>query len=106
LSASEPLGRLPFLGQLRIHLAEYPGDPRGPELVHALQQASPKFAELWQEQTVRRFTGSRKRFHHPDLGRIDLDYVKLSTADHSHQQLIAFLPTDEASARKLPALLN
>jgi transcriptional regulator with XRE-family HTH domain len=93
-----------LLGQLRAHLARHPGDPRGPELVEALQAASPAFAELWREQQVRRFESSRKRFQHPELGRIDLDYVKLATADDDRQYLLAFLPADAASAAKLPGL--
>jgi MmyB-like transcription regulator ligand binding domain len=35
-----------LVGQLRAHLAQYPGDPRGPEIVASLTAASPKFAEL------------------------------------------------------------
>ncbi|HEY4703847.1 MAG TPA: transcriptional regulator, partial [Streptosporangiaceae bacterium] len=93
-----------LLGQLRAHLARHPGDPRGPELVEALQTASPAFTELWREQEVRRFESSRKRFRHPELGRIDLDYVKLATADDDRQYLLAFLPADAASAAKLPSL--
>ncbi|HWG11906.1 MAG TPA: helix-turn-helix transcriptional regulator [Streptosporangiaceae bacterium] len=93
-----------LLGQLRAHLARYPGDPRGPELVEALQAASPRFTELWREQDVRRFETSRKRFRHPELGRIDLDYIKLATADDDRQYLLAFLPADAASAAKLPSL--
>jgi transcriptional regulator with XRE-family HTH domain len=93
-----------LLGQLRTHLARHPGDPRGPELVDDLRAASGRFAELWREQDVRRFESSRKRFDHPGLGRIDLDYVKLATADDDRQYLLAFLPADDTSAAKLPAL--
>lgn len=93
-----------LLGQLRAHLAQHPGDPRGPELVEALHAASGKFTELWREQSVRRFESSRKRFQHPALGRLDLDYIKLATADDDRQYLLAFLPADAASAGKLPSL--
>jgi transcriptional regulator with XRE-family HTH domain len=93
-----------LLGQLRGHLARYPRDPRGPELVEALRENSPRFAELWEEHTVRRFAASRKRFRHPDVGRLDLDYVKLATADDERQQLVVFLPADDASAAKLTGL--
>jgi transcriptional regulator with XRE-family HTH domain len=89
-------------GQLRVQLAQHPADPRGRDLVEALVAASPRFAELWQEQAVARFHGSRKRFHHPTLGDITLDYVKLA-ADHD-TRLIAFLPVDTASRRALHSL--
>jgi len=93
-----------LVGQLRTHLAQHPKDPRGTELVQSLEAASPKFAELWKEQTVRRFEVSHKRLRHPDLGRIELDYIKLATAHDDNQHLIAFLPSDAASAAKLVAL--
>jgi transcriptional regulator with XRE-family HTH domain len=95
-----------LLGQLRAHLARHPGDPRGPELVETLQAASGRFTELWRGQDVRRFESARKRFQHPGLGRIDLDYVKLATADDDRQYLLAFLPADAASAAKLPGLID
>ncbi len=91
-----------LVGQLRVQLAQRHDDPRGHELAEALQAASPRFAELWDEQTVARFHGSRKRFRHPTLGRITLDYVKL-TAD-GDTRLIAFLPGDASSARALHGL--
>lgn len=53
---------------------------------------------------MRRFEVARKRFEHPEVGRIDLDYAKLVTADDDQQQLVVFLPADDASAAKLPAL--
>jgi hypothetical protein len=57
-----------LVGQLRARLAQYPGDPRGPELVAALTAASPKFAELWQQHTTARFRGYRKSYQHPTRG--------------------------------------
>jgi len=93
-----------LVGQLRVHLARHPRDPRGPELVAALRAASPRFAELWERQTVHRFQSARKRFRHPEVGRLDLDYVKLSAADDDQQQLLVFLPADEDSEAKLAEL--
>lgn len=95
-----------LVGQLRAHLARHPRDPRGPEIVSALLAASPSFAELWERHAVHRFQGARKRFRHPGVGRLDVDYVKLSAADDDQQQLLVFLPADEESAAKLPKLLS
>jgi transcriptional regulator with XRE-family HTH domain len=93
-----------LLGQLRTHLAQHPHDPRGPELIDALSRSSPKFVELWNEHTIRRFEAARKRFRHPHAGRIDFDYVKLVAADNDQQHLVVFLPADAASAAKLANL--
>jgi hypothetical protein len=43
-----------LVGQLRSHIAEYPNETRGTELVEELETASPKFAELWRTNTVRK----------------------------------------------------
>jgi hypothetical protein len=92
-----------LVGQLRVQLAQHPDDPPGRELVDTLTAASPRFAELWEEQSIARFHGSRKRFHHPTLGNITLDYVKLAADGETHR--IAFLPADASSTlalRNLP----
>jgi transcriptional regulator with XRE-family HTH domain len=94
-----------LVGQLRANVAKYPGDPRGPELVEALLAASPAFREFWSEHEVRRFQAARKRFRHPEAGRLDLDYLKLTAADDDRQQLIVFLPADQATATKLVTLI-
>jgi hypothetical protein len=86
-----PQARL-LVGQLRAHLAEYPLDPRGPELVETVKSVSPKFSELWREHTVRRSQASRRCFRFPDGRSLNLDYLKLAAADDDHQQLVVFLP--------------
>ena len=93
-----------FVGQLRAHLAQYPGDSRGPELVAALSAASPKFAELWQEHGTARFRNYRKGYQHPAAGLLSLDYIKLTAASNDQQHLIVMLPADQATADKLSQL--
>jgi hypothetical protein len=93
-----------LVGQLRAHLAQYPGDPRGPELVAILAAASPKFAELWQEHGTARFRSYRKGYQHPAVGRLSLDYIKLTAASDDQQQLIVLLPADQPTADKLRQL--
>jgi transcriptional regulator with XRE-family HTH domain len=93
-----------LLGQLRAHLARYPQDPRGPELVDSLRATGPRFAELWEEHEVRQFRAARKRMRHPRVGRIDFDYVKLATVDDDQQQLVVLLVADPADTAKLAEL--
>jgi transcriptional regulator with XRE-family HTH domain len=95
-----------LVGQLRANLGRYPKDPRGPELVEQLRTTSPKFVELWEKQTVDQAQAAHKRFRHPRAGRLDLDYVKLAATDDGQQQLLVFLPSDAASAAKLPQLVT
>jgi hypothetical protein len=93
-----------LVGQLRGHLAEYPHAVRGTELVEDLKAASPKFVEMWQKHSVRGFETSRKRFDHPERGRLNLDYIKLAAASNDQQHLVVFLPADAASGAKLTHL--
>ena len=93
-----------LVGQLRAHLAQHPGDPRGPELVATLTAASPKFAELWQEHGTARFRSYRKGYQHPTAGPLCLDYIKLAAASDDQQHLIVMLPADPATTDKLRQL--
>jgi transcriptional regulator with XRE-family HTH domain len=90
-----------LVGQLRAHLALYPLDPRGPELLETLRRASPKFSELWDEHMVRGFQASRKRFRFPEGGELTLDYIKLAAADDHQQHLVVLLPASETDAAAL-----
>jgi transcriptional regulator with XRE-family HTH domain len=94
-----------MVGRLRIHLARNPDDPRGAELVGALLAASPRFAEWWRDDhSVREFTPARKAFKLPGAGALEFDYLKLATAGDEQQDLLVFLPADDASAAKLRRL--
>jgi hypothetical protein len=93
-----------LVGQLRAHLAQHPGDPRGPQLVATLTAASPKFTELWKEHGTARFRNYRKGYRHPAAGLLSLDYIKLTAASDDQQDLIVMLPADQATADKLRQL--
>lgn len=93
----------PLLGQLRAHLAQFPDDPRGPELVSALQIASPKFAALWAEHNVRRFESARKVIEHP-VGRLSFDYIKMSLSSDVRLSLLVYLPANQETTARLPSL--
>jgi hypothetical protein len=95
-----------LVGQLRSHIAEHPNESRGTELVELLEASSTKFAELWQSNTVSRFETSRKRFNHPEAGRLVLDYIKLAAANDDRQHLVIFLPADPASTKRLDRLFG
>jgi hypothetical protein len=94
-----------LVGQFRTKLAHHPKDPRGRQLERALRQSAPDFPRLWDRNTVSRFHPARKRFRHPAVGSLELDYVKLQSAADG-QQVIVFLPADarsEGGIRRLAA---
>ncbi|MFF5146482.1 helix-turn-helix transcriptional regulator [Streptomyces sp. NPDC013157] len=82
-------------GQLRVALARYPDDPRGPALLESLLYSSETFRALWDERNVSGFTSARKELRHPRLGRVDLDCLKLADAHDEKLSLMVFLPALE-----------
>jgi transcriptional regulator with XRE-family HTH domain len=88
-------------GQLRSQAARHPNDPRGAELVEVLRATGRPFTDFWDEQHVERFHPSRKRFVHPQLGFLTLDYVKFAAADAEHQHLLVLLPADKETKASL-----
>ncbi|MER6086319.1 hypothetical protein [Streptomyces sp. NPDC001833] len=82
-------------GQLRVALARYPDDPRGPALLESLLDSSEAFRVLWDERNVNGFTSARKELRHPRLGRVDLDCLKLADARDEKLSLMVFLPARE-----------
>jgi hypothetical protein len=102
----EPAESMRMVGQLRANLARYPDDPRGPELVTALLAASPRFAKRWgDDHSVREFHPARKTLLVPGEGRLEFDYVKLSTAGSEMQDVLVFMAADEATAAGLQRLV-
>jgi transcriptional regulator with XRE-family HTH domain len=93
-----------LVGQLRTHVARFPHDPRGSDLVEKLRDLSSDFGRMWDDQVVDRFQTSRVVLHHPRAGRLELNFIKLTTADDESQQLVVYLPADSASEAALATL--
>ncbi|MBN9747603.1 XRE family transcriptional regulator [Amycolatopsis sp. A1MSW2902] len=94
-----------LLAQYRADAATRAEDARSTELVRALREASPEFAEWWAAHDVAPFTGNRRVFDHPRAGVLAFDYVKLSTMDDTGRKLFTCLPADPETAAKLPSLV-
>lgn len=90
-----------ILGQLRTHLALFPNDSRGPELLASLHTAHPRFTEIWGHSEVRSFESARKRLRTAEGHSLELDYLKLAALPDNRQQLVVFLPADEATRARL-----
>jgi transcriptional regulator with XRE-family HTH domain len=93
-----------LVGQLRTHVARYPGDPRGAEVVQELTAVSPEFTEMWKAQAVARFSSSTVSMHHPVCGALIFNHIKLATADNESQQLAVWLPANKETERAASAL--
>lgn len=86
-----------LVGQLRTHVARFPADQRGIDLVDELTQLSPEFQRMWQAYGVERFRSSTVSMHHPRCGALIFNFIKLITADDESQQLVAWLPANAAT---------
>ncbi|MEU9342487.1 helix-turn-helix transcriptional regulator [Streptomyces sp. NPDC048278] len=81
-------------GQLRVALARYPDDPRGPALLESLLDSSDAFRALWDERSVSGVASPRKELRHPRLGRVDVDSLRLADAQDEELSLVVLLPAE------------
>jgi transcriptional regulator with XRE-family HTH domain len=87
----EELARL--VSQFRLHCADWPNDPAIAQLVAELRAASPRFATLWDAKDVSPFSSTRRTFHHPVAGRLELDHHRLAVLDQPGMQLVVYTGT-------------
>ncbi|NUR04527.1 MAG: helix-turn-helix domain-containing protein [Streptomyces sp.] len=65
------------VGSLRAEAARTPGDTDLADLVDELATRNPEFATRWDAHDVEYYRSGTQRFHHPDVGDLDLDYDAL-----------------------------
>lgn len=82
------------VASLRYVSATFADDPRLARLVGRLSLASTDFARLWAEHPVQLCSSGTKRFHHPQVGRLDLQYevMHLPQDDGSRVLMMHALP--------------
>jgi transcriptional regulator with XRE-family HTH domain len=86
------------VSSLRFIAAELRDDRELAELIGELTLNSPEFASLWSKHPVQRCTTGVKRFHHPAVGDLDLDYHVLHLPDTSGQRLLTHAATAGSSS--------
>ncbi|SFS52359.1 Helix-turn-helix domain-containing protein [Saccharopolyspora flava] len=91
--------------QLRTASARYPTDRGLGELINDLAARSPEFAAAWRAHDVRPRLALRKRLHHPELGRLDLDLRTLQLPSSSHQLAMYTAEPGSPAARAFTHLL-
>jgi transcriptional regulator with XRE-family HTH domain len=65
------------VGSLRTEAARNPADTELTDLVDELVSRSDEFAQRWDDHDVEYYRSGQQRFHHPDIGDLDLDYDAL-----------------------------
>jgi transcriptional regulator with XRE-family HTH domain len=94
-----------YIASLRQAVGTDIDDPRFIELTGELALASDLFRRLWARHEVRRQTGSRVRFNHPQVGQLVLNRERLSIGGAEGQMLVVFHPDAGSSNAEKLALL-
>lgn len=76
------------VSSLRFVAAEFADDRRLAELVGSLSVNCPEFARLWAGHDVRLCTSGSKRFRHPEIGELTLDYEVLHLPEGNGQRIL------------------
>ncbi|GGO83053.1 helix-turn-helix transcriptional regulator [Nonomuraea cavernae] len=76
------------VASLRYVAAQFAGDRRLAELVGELSLNSPEFASLWAGHAVKLCTSGSKRFRHPEIGALTLDYEVLHLPEGNGQRIL------------------
>ncbi|MFG2142727.1 helix-turn-helix domain-containing protein [Streptomyces sp. NPDC048696] len=83
-----------------------PDDQRLQELVGELSVCSPEFARMWARHDVRAKTASAKRFRHPLVGDLTLDFETFSVNSAPGQHLVVYRAEPGSAAEQSLALLG
>ena len=79
---------------LRLDAGAHPDDPRTTELVGELAMKSPEFPRWWAQHKVLDRTWGHKRFRHPVVGPLEIDYEALQLPGDPDQTLFVYRAPD------------
>jgi transcriptional regulator with XRE-family HTH domain len=90
-----------MVAEYRAAMAEHVAEPAWKCLVSRLSKASPEFAELWDRHEVASPENRTKRWLHPQVGLLRLDYTHLWLGQRLGTRMTTYTPADEESAARL-----
>ncbi|WP_254705607.1 DNA-binding protein [Streptomyces vilmorinianum] len=82
---------------LRAEAGRYPDDKALRQLIGELSTVSTEFRARWAAHDVRIHHGGVKRFHHPDVGPLELTYQPLDLPLSSHEAHSLTIHTHDSS---------
>ncbi|MFE0579725.1 helix-turn-helix transcriptional regulator [Streptomyces sp. NPDC058874] len=89
---------------LRFSAGRRPQDAHLAETVVGLSSRSPEFRDLWASQEVREKGYGTKRFRHPLIGCLELDYETMALAGDTDTTLVVFTAPDADAEEALRLL--
>jgi transcriptional regulator with XRE-family HTH domain len=81
-------------------------DPQLTDLVGELSLKSEEFRRLWARHDVREKTHGVKRYNHPQVGELTLNYESFTVAGAPEQMLVVYLAEPGSSTEQALALLS
>jgi transcriptional regulator with XRE-family HTH domain len=94
-----------LVATFRAAMANHIAEPGWKTLVKRLRAASPEFDALWDQHEISSPENRTKRFLHPRLGLMRLDFTHLWLGPRSEIVLKTYTPVDNGTAEKLEKLL-
>lgn len=93
------------LAAFRVDLARSPGCPQAAALVEELQSGSADFRRLWTDNRLLSSWDGTKRFDHPELGPVTLDYSSFAVDGSSGLTMVVFTPSTGELATAIGRLM-
>lgn len=89
------------VAQFRAVAAKYPGDPAFVEIIDELRATSEEFRELWAQHDVLGSVDGLKRYLHPELGELTLDYTAFALQNDGdmHMVVLTAAPGSESEQK-------
>ena len=90
-----------MVAEYRAAMAEHVAEPAWKCLVSRLTKASREFAELWERHEVASPENLTKRYLHPEVGLLNLNYTHLWLGQRLGTRMTTYTPADEQTDAKL-----
>jgi transcriptional regulator with XRE-family HTH domain len=94
------------VSSLRVLAGRSPDDPELTALVGELSVKSPEFGRLWAKHPVENCVSGVKRFRHPEVGDLSLNFEVLTPPDESGHRVLMYTPEPDSAAEATLELLS
>jgi hypothetical protein len=91
---------------LRLDAGRHPDDPQLAALVGEFSLRSPEFPRWWADHSVSERTHGRKRYRHPFVGDLTIEYEALCSPDDPEQTLFIYSTEPGSPSADAIALLS
>ncbi len=93
-----------MVAEYRAAMAEHVAEPTWKCLVTRISKVSPEFAELWGRHDVAGPENRTKRYVHPRVGLLNLDYTHLWLGQRLGTRMTTYTPADDQTEARLKQL--